>query len=344
MTYGSTICIVSVTYGNRANFVEQVVSRINDLDCESLVTAIVLIDNASAPTSRQLLDRLGMRDPRLKIVRNKENLGSAAGYCAGLKEAMETGGEFIWLLDDDNAPARNSLVELLYHYRHLAQETELDRLALLSLREDRDYLAQVAKGTDPRRVFARESSFLGFHLADIPRKVLKMMSRPNGSLKSADIDATPRPIPYGPYGGLFFHRAVIEQIGYPNADFFLYGDDFEYTNRLRKAGGRLCLVPSSRIIDIDKSWHIRTSGSSFEKLLNEPSDARVYYTIRNQIYLETQLDSKIPLLYTLNKVVFELVLSTFARSARQKDRLKLIRLAIQDGMMGRLGKKANFSL
>src|SRR6185503_7372606 len=75
-------------------------------------------------------------------------------------------------------------------------------------------------------------------------------------------------IPFGPYGGLFFHKAVIATLGYPNESLFLYNDDTEYTSRLMKIGGKLFLIPSSVINDLELPHSVfNQSANLFYRLL-----------------------------------------------------------------------------
>ena len=56
-----------------------------------------------------------------------------------------------------------------------------------------------------------------------------------------------------PYGGLFFHRSIIDIIGLPDTNYFLYGDDFDFSYRITKKGGKIFLVTQSVIEDLEKS-------------------------------------------------------------------------------------------
>jgi GT2 family glycosyltransferase/glycosyltransferase involved in cell wall biosynthesis len=59
---------------------------------------IIVVDNASTDGTRENLDRVFSRDPRVKIIHNAENLGFAAGNNIGMRAAT---GEYIILLNND---------------------------------------------------------------------------------------------------------------------------------------------------------------------------------------------------------------------------------------------------
>jgi GT2 family glycosyltransferase len=58
----------------------------------------------------------------------------------------------------------------------------------------------------------------------------------------------------GAYGGMFFDKKIIHNIGLPKDKMFLYFDDIEYTYRAYSKGVRLFLVPGAKITDQDFSY------------------------------------------------------------------------------------------
>ncbi|MEM4965125.1 MAG: hypothetical protein QXT13_13345 [Pyrobaculum sp.] len=58
-------------------------------------------------------------------------------------------------------------------------------------------------------------------------------------------------IPFIGYGGMFFHKKLIDTIGYLDERFYVYDDDIEWTYRITHKGGAIYLVLSSIVLDID---------------------------------------------------------------------------------------------
>ena len=88
----SKVCIVIVTYGDRLRFLAQVVERALSFN---QVVQVVVVNNAS-------ISPLNFTDPKVLLLDNSENEGSAGGYHKGIKYAFEqVDCDFIWLLDDD---------------------------------------------------------------------------------------------------------------------------------------------------------------------------------------------------------------------------------------------------
>jgi rhamnopyranosyl-N-acetylglucosaminyl-diphospho-decaprenol beta-1,3/1,4-galactofuranosyltransferase len=49
-----------------------------------------------------------------------------------------------------------------------------------------------------------------------------------------------------PFNGVLVTRALVEEIGVPRAEFFIWGDDVEYLWRAEQAGARIATVVASR--------------------------------------------------------------------------------------------------
>ena len=95
-----------VTYGSRANLTSAVIRRLSDID----VAQIILVDNGSEPTARDAYQTLAVELSQLKVLSLPENLGSAEGFAAGIKDYLANSKTtYLWVLDDDNSPDEDAL-------------------------------------------------------------------------------------------------------------------------------------------------------------------------------------------------------------------------------------------
>ncbi len=326
-------CVVIVTYGNRFHLLKQVIDSLVEQQTEK----IIVVDNNSFEESRNRLKRLEVRlKSKLKVIYLSENTGSAYGYKKGLQEAHKCKDcELIWMLDDDNKPEKDALEVLVNTWNEIKENDKEKNTALLSLRENREPYVKVAQGGVVERWFGRKNSFLGFHLIDLPSKILRKVKANKKEERKEYLEIVA--VPYAPYGGLFFHKDLIEEIGYPNENFFLYSDDREYTYRITKKGGKILLVPQSKVVDIDTSWHLREKKGQIETLLNG-NDLRVYYTIRNHVFFEIENLVSNRFIYNINRFFFSFLLKILSMLKGKKEKYALISKAIRDGLNGRLGK------
>ncbi len=75
----------------------------------------------------------------------------------------------------------------------------------------------------------------------------------------------------GPFNAILLRRRLIRAVGYPMANFFIWGDEMEYTDRMFEAGFQLITVRDA------KHYHKRT-------MINYRTCLRGFYYTRNSIY------------------------------------------------------------
>lgn len=197
--------------------------------------AIYIIDNASTDGTPQLLQEKGyIKDPgkgkttienfygggQIKVVymRLRENTGGAGGFHEGLKRAYYDGYDWIWLMDDDAEPQKDSLEKLLKY-------TKDNVAAVANLKVDIN--------KNPQYIHRGFFDFENF------RWIVK-------PIKPEDLKKDFVKIDHSSFVGILINSNSIKMIGFPKKEFFLHYDDVEYCTRLRKTGD-IILVPESLI-------------------------------------------------------------------------------------------------
>ena len=190
---------------------------------------VIVVDNASTDGTADLL--AARADLPLQIVRLEENTGGAGGFHTGVRRAQQEGFDRLWLMDDDVVPAPDCLEVLM----------RLDEDCLMAVREDRG----------GRLV---EKSALRFDLTN------PLAIRP----KTAAVDTTYDRRADMPglvavenvaFEGFMVRRRVVEEIGLPDAAFFIFYDDCDYAIRARRAGHTIWAVRDAvlvRQLDFDQ--------------------------------------------------------------------------------------------
>jgi len=327
------ICVVTVTYGNRFKYLKQVI----EVTLKEGACKVIVVDNASEEESKKKLKQLEKEQKdKLKVIYLPENTGSAGGFKRGLEEAYKDKDcEFIWLLDDDNIPQKGALKKLIEFWENYTKNKE--NLSLLSFREGRELYKRAILNEDPNLILFRNNSFMGFNILDIPKKIIgRLKINKNGKQNFPKKDYGV--ISVAPYGGLFFHKNLLNIIGYPDKDFYLYADDFDFSYRITQKKGKIILLTYSIIKDLEKSWVNKNFPTLFHKLLFENSDLRVYYGVRNSIVFEKRYKIDNFFLFYLNLFVSLTILKFLSILYKRKDRYKLIKKAIKDGLKNNLGK------
>jgi len=333
-THDKRITLVTVTYGDRLHYCDELLRRA--FGNEGVGHAVV-VSNNSASDLGQLESRWGRR---VTVVRLAANTGSANGYAVGIAAALSVAGDYIWLMDDDNAPSAGALDALCRQLDKQTHELGRHRAAVLGFRPD--HQADIAMGVPVSRATPPRSSYFGFHVAHIPYKLWRRT--PWGRPRPGTMPETVA-LPFAPYGGFLAHRDVYLDLGLPKRQLVLYADDIEYTWRLTARGGRIALVTGARLEDLEGSWNVKTNWRNhFECMLLSGSDFRAYYSSRNQAWFDKHYWSTSALVYRLNRLVFLRLLRFYGKRRDAGARLRLLERAIADGEAARLGFHADYSL
>lgn len=325
--------IVTVTYGDRLRYLEQVIERSLKF---AEIRDVIVVSNAAVAPLQPLVEHW---PGRVKLIELEHNTGSANGYAVGLEAALAEGAEYIWMMDDDNAPTARAVQILHRELERLGRENGRARVAVLGYRAAQQ--EDVARGVPTRFVTSPRSSYFGFHIAQLPYKIWRRL--PWG--KPAGTPPASIALPFAPYGGMLAHRSLYQRIGLPLRELVLYADDTEYTRRITADGGQLHLFTDAVIDELEHSWNNKSrTRNIYETYLLGDSDFRAYYAARNQAWFDKNVWARSRLLYRLNRSIFLGLLRLIARRSNASARLALIERAIAEGETGKLGMSETFPL
>ncbi len=333
-----TTTLVTVTYGKRLELLRQCLDSGFREGCERAV----VVNNGSKELIAECTARVF--GDRVQVISLPKNSGSANGFAVGIEAALEAGAEHILLLDDDNVLHAGTLAALQKAHGQAVMETPVDNLIVVGMRKEHQQLnsAEVVSG---KQTTLRCNAFLCFHLADAPAKLWRRMRRKSGT------DARQDRIPWriervvAPYGGMYFHRSLIARHGVPDRRLVLYGDDYEFSHRVTRAGGKIWLITTATLADLENSWNLRSRyGSGLEALLCGDSDVRAYYNCRNFTYFEKRDMTTSPAVRRLNRRICLMVIWLLAIRHRAGERRRLLLRSIADAEHERLGVNPNFPL
>ena len=250
-----------------------------------------VVDNASDDGTSQMVAR-DFAEARLHTL--SSNTGGAGGFAAGLAYALDAGADVVWLMDDDTVPRPTALQELL------AARASYD-------------------GVPPTAVASRVVWTDGRdHPMNTPRP------RPGASrpelANAAAVGCLP--VRSASFVSLLVAADAVRESGLPQADFFIWNDDFEFTTRLlRRRVGLYC--PASVVEHRTKSF-----GSTDA----DPGE-RFYYEVRNKVWTFTRSSGLAPqekALYggsTIRRWV-----RTFAASSQRGVLMSGLRRGVLDGL------------
>ncbi len=206
------VAAVVVTY-NRLPLLQRLVARLREVP-ELVAGEVLVVDNASTDGTGEWL--AAQRDLVSRTL--GENRGGAGGFHDGLGWAVERGADLVWLMDDDGLPDLDCLTRLL-------AEPDLDFWGPLVVDE-----------TDP------EQLVFPIRLPGGTRAVRRLAEAERAAGTAGRLDGV-----VIPFNGVLVTRGLVERIGLPRAELFIWGDDVEYLWRAERDGARIATVTGARV-------------------------------------------------------------------------------------------------
>ncbi len=231
------IVAVVVTF-NRKDYL---LRNIESLLKQDAPTDILIVDNASTDGTEEALEEYRQAG-RVLYCNTGENLGGAGGFNYGIRYAWKLGYDAFWLMDDDVYPYPDALSKLLEAHR--------------DLNGDYGYLAGMVLWKDG---------------------TVCRMNEPHSKNALADKNKPYKRILSSTFVSLLLLRQTVEEVGLPIKEFFIWGDDIEYTRRIT-AREDAYLVPESKAVHDMKS----NVGSNIA--LDDGRLDRYRYAYRNEMY------------------------------------------------------------
>lgn len=234
---------------NDAEVIEQTVAALRRQTTP--LVAILIVDNASTDNT---LDRIGSAP--VKIIRNRQNLGTSGAVVIGFEYALANGFDWVWLFDADSVPQPDALENLLKAFEALSP-AERNAVCFMACR--------VASGAEhPPMIFSEAGKPIPVAAA--------------GRCSACDCAL---------WSGSLYRMEAVRKIGLPQANYFADWGELEYGYRARQRGFISYVVQDS-VLDHDvggtpgisvRTWRF---GPIAFRIFNT-SPLRCYYFLRNAI-------------------------------------------------------------
>lgn len=263
---------------------------------------VVVVNNASTDGTEGYLNQwLDTKDTAYEkvLIHSETNCGGAGGFSMGLQRAMKLDCDFIFLADDD-AYAEPDMLEQLS--------------AFYTSQEDPDQIAALCTAV------INNGQFDLCHRRRVQKQLLDVKGVDIGAdaylRQSFDVDELS-------FVGCAVKRKVVEQIGLPKQEYFIYFDDTEYSARIRKCGRILC-VPGARM----------NHNVGFNTAINW----KEFYGCRNRLdYIRCHYSKRWFYSAVLSAYIKKCSVAAIVLKKRPKSHRKLYRRAIQRALKGELG-------
>ncbi|MCB9192572.1 MAG: glycosyltransferase family 2 protein [Flavobacteriales bacterium] len=217
---------------------------------------IIVVDNDSPNDSYQ---RLKDTFPNTEIVRSKENLGYAGGNKLGVDKALERGTDLIWILNNDTTVRPDSLTELVRSFEKYG-EAIYSNTTLMSENPDIIHYAGTYDYNEEPEANNTYDKLKGTLLKEVFDKLSDRPARIYGH-------------------SLLIPVSVIKKYGFMDTDYFMFCEETDYFEHLRRAGVTTRYVRNAILTH-------KSSGSFKEKgkLKKDMRRILLYYNKRNRYH------------------------------------------------------------
>lgn len=292
---------VIVTF-NRLNLLRLCLEAVST---QRLNNSTHIVNNASSDGTLTFLSELSNKSENIKVKHLKDNIGGAGGFSTGLKLAIESGAEWVWMMDDDAEPHENALEELM----------------------------KVAK--NPNNIYGSlavnngETSWL-----------TTVINPPLGEISDVALIPDEAEVQSLPFLGFLIHRNLVERIGLPDTGYFIAADDVEYCVRAQQAGAKIIIAGKSHI-EHPKSrpYKVKVLGQTLTCLALPPW--KRYYDTRNRLLIAKKYYG-IKLITQTIPGSFVRLFSALLKEPNKFSQLYAFSAGFIDGLLGIKGKRHTF--
>ena len=243
------VAVVIVTY-NRLSLLKECVDSVRAQTYEDF--AIIVVNNGSTDGTEEWL-----KDQKDVIVVTQENLGGSGGFYTGIKYSCERGFDYSWVMDDDVVCHKDALKNMMR-------------------------CASSTSGFLCSRVVYPDNS-----PCNVP-EISKQKNKETGELLWGErLDDGLLRVETASFVSVLIDNRIVSKVGLPYKEYFIWGDDSEYTNRISR------LYPSYLVVN-----SIVSHKRAIQRILSivEESDKRrlknYYYFYRNTVHRQDSLFKK----------------------------------------------------
>jgi len=171
----------------------------------------------------------------------QKNTGGAGGFSTGIATGYKKGYSWIWCMDDDGYPKEDALEKLL--------EAETNTLSLRN--------CAVINKVDKKTFVWKTKNYAT--IDDVDKKIIEDVVHP--------------------FNGTLIHRNIVERVGVPNPDFFLWGDETEYYYRIKNRN-------DIQVFTVANSIHYHPPvACTYKSDWDYKTGWKMYYYIRNRLHV-----------------------------------------------------------
>jgi GT2 family glycosyltransferase len=293
MTTSPRVSIVIVIWNGRDDTIECLSSFRADAYPNR---EIIVVDNGSSDDSVPVIRA---QFPEVVVLQTGKNLGFTGGNNVGIRHAVESGADYVYLINNDTTVEPDALAKLI-------EAAEAN--------PDAGLVAPVIHDFDP----PREIWFAGSMIN------LRHGSAWHDNKRQPSREEMPYEVPWVTGCAMMIRAGLLRKLGGFDDRYFLSWEDVDLSLRIRNEGQRLLVVPRSRIYHKGGQ-----SGKNMDGIYG-------YYQVRNSLLLASKHSGRHYPGAALD-IIKRGLRSSLRATSRRTRRLRLLWNGITDHLLHRYG-------
>ena len=242
-----TVAVLVVTYNRLAKLVKCLESIFMQTFQDF---DVFVIDNASNDGTSDYVRNL--HNNRINYINTGQNLGGAGGFSFGLNEIWKQDYTYCLIMDDDTYPKQDSL------------ESMVKKMSILKA----GYICSRVNWIDG------EACNMNTPSTGKPESLKKVLALDNHLIEIQGCS----------FVSCLVDLAIVREVGLPIKEFFIYGDDVDFTRRIEKKAKGYLDLDSLVIHDMP------SNNANSIAVCEQERIERYFYAIRNAVYIRRKHD------------------------------------------------------
>ncbi|HEX6977576.1 MAG TPA: glycosyltransferase family 2 protein [Patescibacteria group bacterium] len=233
------------------------IKKLNVKDCG---LGVIVVDNGSTDDSVEKLRKLVFREIDFRLVTTTTNLGFAGGNNVGIKYALESGADYVMILNNDTIVDKNLITELL-------KVAKKEKVGAVS---PKIYFAEGFEFHKDRYKKNELGKVVWYAGGKIDWKNVYGENRGVDEVDSGQFQNISN-TGFATGACMFLSSQAIREVGMFDEKYFLYLEDADLSLRLKKKGWKVKYAPKAIV------WHKVSQSSGIGSNLND------YFITRNRL-------------------------------------------------------------
>jgi hypothetical protein len=255
------VSIVILTW-NALKMTKDQLKDVSKLDTKGLVAETIIVDNGSTDGTIEELSKYTLSNMGYKFIETGSNKGFAGGNNYGIKDAIKHGADYVILMNNDLILSEDILIKIV----SLAEKDK--KIGLIS---PKMYFASGFEFHKDRYKENEKGKVIWYAGGILDRNNVYSSHRGVDEVDKGQYEKI-EDTDFANGACMLITKEVVKKIGTMDETFFLYWEDADYSEQVKKAGFRVVYTPETKL------WHMVSASTG-----NSGSPSNDYFLIRNRL-------------------------------------------------------------